>query len=63
MDFGTEKIQYVKDRKGHDRRYALDCTKINNLNWSPKFSFENALKLKLASNDREIIIKYFKKFS
>ena len=26
------------------------------------FSFENALKLKLASNDREIIIKYFKKF-
>lgn len=37
-------IQYVKDRLGHDRRYSLDCTKLNNLGWSPKFKFKEALK-------------------
>ena len=38
-------IEYVKDRLGHDRRYAIDSTKIQNeLDWSPKFDFENALE-------------------
>jgi dTDP-glucose 4,6-dehydratase len=37
-------IQYVKDRPGHDRRYAIDSTKIRHeLNWKPTFSFERAL--------------------
>ena len=37
-------IEYVKDRLGHDRRYAIDNTKIQNeLGWEPKFSFENGL--------------------
>jgi dTDP-glucose 4,6-dehydratase len=37
-------IQYVKDRPGHDRRYAIDSTKIQNeLMWKPKFSFETAI--------------------
>lgn len=37
-------IQYVEDRLGHDRRYALDCTKIQReLGWKPKKSFETAL--------------------
>jgi len=36
-------IEYVQDRLGHDRRYAIDSSKIKNaLGWSPKFSFEDA---------------------
>jgi dTDP-glucose 4,6-dehydratase len=37
-------IEYVKDRAGHDRRYALNCQKINKLGWKPKFKFDSALK-------------------
>ncbi len=37
-------IQYVKDRPGHDRRYAIDSSKIQSqLNWRPEFSFEDAI--------------------
>jgi dTDP-glucose 4,6-dehydratase len=37
-------IQYVKDRPGHDRRYAMDITKISNeLNWQPSHSLASAL--------------------
>jgi len=40
------KILYVKDRPGHDIRYALDSKKIkNNLGWSPKTNFKQGLKL------------------
>lgn len=38
-------IQYVKDRPGHDRRYALDCAKLKSLGWRPRFSFDQALAL------------------
>jgi dTDP-glucose 4,6-dehydratase len=38
-------IQYVKDRPGHDERYAIDNTKIHNeLGYSPNFTFESGLK-------------------
>jgi len=38
-------IQPVKDRPGHDRRYSLDCSKIEReLGWTPRFDFERALK-------------------
>lgn len=38
-------IEYVKDRPGHDRRYAIDWTKIHNeLGWSPKYEFDTALE-------------------
>ncbi len=38
-------IKFVKDRPGHDRRYANDATKIKNeLGWKPEFSFEQAMK-------------------
>ena len=36
-------ISYVEDRLGHDFRYALDCSKINNLGWNPKHDFKTAL--------------------
>lgn len=37
-------ITYVKDRPGHDRRYAIDWSKISrDLNWQPKENFESGL--------------------
>ncbi len=37
-------ITYVKDRPGHDRRYAIDATKINKeLGWRPSVTFEEGL--------------------
>jgi dTDP-glucose 4,6-dehydratase len=38
-------ITYIKDRPGHDRRYAIDATKINKeLGWKPSVTFEEGLK-------------------
>jgi dTDP-glucose 4,6-dehydratase len=38
-------IQYVKDRPGHDRRYALDSSKIQReLGWSPLVNFEDGIR-------------------
>jgi len=40
------KLKYVKDRKAHDRRYAIDATKIEiKLGWTPKHTFEQALPM------------------
>ena len=37
-------IEYVKDRPGHDRRYAIDNTKITTeLNWKPAYTFEQGI--------------------
>lgn len=39
-------ITYIKDRPGHDRRYAIDATKIKNeLGWEPSVTFEEGLSL------------------
>lgn len=38
-------IEYVKDRPGHDKRYALDITKIKELGWRPRHDFKYALEL------------------
>ncbi|HHT9105385.1 MAG TPA: dTDP-glucose 4,6-dehydratase [Candidatus Wujingus californicus] len=37
-------IEHVKDREGHDRRYALDCTKIMSLGWKAQIKFETGLR-------------------
>ncbi len=38
-------ITYVEDRLGHDRRYAIDNTKITSeLGWSPSYTFEEGMK-------------------
>ena len=40
-----ELIKYVKDRPGHDRRYAIDNTKITTqLGWKPAYTFEQGIK-------------------
>ena len=40
-----ELITFVKDRPGHDRRYAIDASKIKReLGWEPKESFETGLR-------------------
>lgn len=49
-------IEYVEDRLGHDRRYAIDSTKIQKeLGWKPKYTFEIGMKETiewyLANND------------
>lgn len=37
-------VRYVKDRPGHDRRYAIDASRIKReLGWEPKFRFEQAI--------------------
>ena len=36
-------IKFVEDRKGHDLRYSLDCSKLNQLGWMPEHSFDEAL--------------------
>lgn len=39
-------IKFVKDRPGHDRRYAINCDKIKNeLGWKPSVDFETGLSL------------------
>lgn len=38
----TNRIVFVDDRLGHDRRYALDTTKIRELGWKPQTSLETA---------------------
>ncbi|WP_165724799.1 dTDP-glucose 4,6-dehydratase [Pseudoalteromonas sp. SA25] len=39
-----ELITFVKDRPGHDRRYAIDASKIDNqLNWQPQETFESGI--------------------
>jgi dTDP-glucose 4,6-dehydratase len=38
-------IKYVQDRPGHDRRYAIDCSKAEReLGWAPRVTFEQGLK-------------------
>ncbi|MFH1353820.1 MAG: dTDP-glucose 4,6-dehydratase [bacterium] len=45
MNLGEEKIEFVLDRPGHDRRYAIDWSKIDReLGWQPQHSFADWLK-------------------
>ena len=41
----TDQITFVKDRPGHDRRYAIDASKIEHeLGWSPSETFETGIR-------------------
>ncbi|WP_053956739.1 dTDP-glucose 4,6-dehydratase [Inediibacterium massiliense] len=51
-------IKYIEDRKGHDRRYALDTTKISTeLYWKPKMLFDEGIinTIKWYLNNNQII--------
>jgi dTDP-glucose 4,6-dehydratase len=41
-------IEFVQDRPGHDRRYAVDCSRLRALGWTPSTSFEEALDATIA---------------
>jgi dTDP-glucose 4,6-dehydratase len=44
LGFGPERIVKVADRLGHDRRYAVDCSKVKALGWRPERSFDEAIE-------------------
>ena len=44
LDKPQSLIQPITDRPGHDRRYALDCSKIETLGWKSKHNFEQAVE-------------------
>jgi dTDP-glucose 4,6-dehydratase len=37
-------IEFVQDRPGHDWRYSLDCKKVHELGWKPRFNFQEAMQ-------------------
>ncbi len=41
---GDELIAHVEDRPGHDRRYAIDSSKLGTLGWEPRVPFERGLR-------------------
>jgi dTDP-glucose 4,6-dehydratase len=41
---GEEMVDYVEDRKGHDRRYSVDITKITKLGWKKQRTLDEALQ-------------------
>ncbi len=43
LDKSEKLIEYVTDRLGHDKRYAIDPTKLENLGWKPKYTFETGI--------------------
>jgi dTDP-glucose 4,6-dehydratase len=44
LDLPDDLVKFVNDRPGHDRRYAIDTTKISRLGWQPRVDFENGFK-------------------
>ena len=60
----NSKIKFVKDRPGHDFRYALNSGKIKReLKWKPKINFENGLKktINWYFNNKEFLKQFSKK--
>jgi dTDP-glucose 4,6-dehydratase len=45
LDKPPDLKQFVSDRPGHDRRYALDSSKLRSLGWEPQVEFENGIEL------------------
>ena len=58
----AKQITFIKDRPGHDLRYAIDASKIENeLNWRPKETFETGIKKTINWYlENEIWVKHIK---
>lgn len=41
-------IEFVKDRLGHDKRYAIDPTKLEQLGWQPTYTFDTGIEQTIA---------------
>lgn len=48
LDKSDDLIKFVKDRPGHDFRYALDWERLRRLGWSPRINFDEALARTIA---------------
>jgi dTDP-glucose 4,6-dehydratase len=44
LDKDWRQVEYVADRKGHDRRYSLGGTRLRGLGYRPRIDFEQGLK-------------------
>ena len=44
LGLDESRLEFVDERPGHDFRYAIDCTKIRNIGWSPKRSLKFELE-------------------
>lgn len=45
LGYGKDMISYVKDRLGHDKRYAIDSSKLQEeLGWKPSIDFDQGIK-------------------
>jgi dTDP-glucose 4,6-dehydratase len=49
-------IQPVADRLGHDRRYAVDTTKLRGLGWTPQVSFEEGLAATVDGTGERVVV-------
>ena len=45
LDRPVDLCEFVRERSGHDLRYALDCDKIRSLGWQPKYDFLSMLEI------------------
>jgi dTDP-glucose 4,6-dehydratase len=45
---GPELVRHVQDRPGHDRRYALDASKLRATGWAPRWTFDDGLAATVA---------------
>lgn len=44
LDAPKTRIVFIEDRQGHDREYALDCSRVRALDWCPQRRFDDALE-------------------
>ncbi|AFS83508.1 dTDP-glucose 4,6-dehydratase [Candidatus Nitrosopumilus sediminis] len=45
LDKSSDLIEYVNDRPGHDKRYSINCSKIqNDIGWTSQYNFDDALE-------------------